>query len=305
MLSVILALTVIFGIALTNLFLGFASAMLIGRGPKSWSDLDSAVTVHYFSPGLVFPRAKRAAEPVEVCPAPEAPITTTTAVVQELTDADSAESAAIMMVGNREQLVPPARPAAWDPVTQKLVLPPAASPCPEDEGPAETVFERQFETWRMGNPHEPTSCLSGFMVTVKDAAPDAYVRESLLRAVQARIVGQVRKDRRVLRIADNQLIWFSNDVHPDEGLMPVERIRQLLGQTRFRHEDTVIEIAVQAAVVAVSVQDNPAEVIRRIQATLQYALEKAESSTCVDVGHGPGFVQPTRLELDETECVLE
>jgi len=43
MFSVTLALIAIFGIALTNLFLGFASALLIGRGPRSWSDVDEAV----------------------------------------------------------------------------------------------------------------------------------------------------------------------------------------------------------------------------------------------------------------------
>ena len=48
MFSVTLALIAIFGIALTNLFLGFASAVLIGRGPKSWSDLDDAVSSAIF-----------------------------------------------------------------------------------------------------------------------------------------------------------------------------------------------------------------------------------------------------------------
>jgi hypothetical protein len=213
--------------------------------------------------------------------------------------------AAIMTVGHGAPSVPLTRPAAWDPATQKLILSPTASGCPDEVEPPEIVLGRQFETWRESDPREETPCLSGFMVTVKDAALDEPVRVSLMRAVHARIAGQLRKDRRVLRVADNQFVWFSGDVHPDEGLMPVERIRQQLGKTRFLRADNVIAIAVQAAVLAVSARDNPSELIRRIQETLQYALERAEGPTCIDVGRGPGFVQPTRLDLDETECVLE
>jgi hypothetical protein len=79
----------------------------------------------------------------------------------------------------------------------------------------------------------------------------------------------------------------------------------LLGMTRFLHEGSALAIAVQAAIVAVSARDTPPELIRRIEATLQYALEKAEVSTCIDSGQGPRFVPPTRLDLDETECALE
>jgi hypothetical protein len=36
--------------------------MLLGRGPKSWSDVDNAVTVRFFSPRVAFPRARRKPE---------------------------------------------------------------------------------------------------------------------------------------------------------------------------------------------------------------------------------------------------
>jgi hypothetical protein len=304
MFSVILALTVIFGISLVNLFLGFASALLIGRGPKSWSDLDGAVTVRFFSPRLVLARPRRGVEMVAVVPVPiEA--AGETALVRDVTDVGGQEAATIMAVERNEPPVPPAHPAAWDPATQRLVLTPTQDPCPAEEGPPETVLESQFEAWRASERREDTPCLSGFMVTVNDPALDELVQASLMRALHTKIAGQLRKDRRVLRIADNQFVWFSADVDPADGLMPVERIRQLLDKTRFLHEDNAVAIAVQAAVVAAFAQDSPSDLIRRIQEALQFALEKGEASTCLDAGQGPSFVPPARLDLDETECVLE
>ena len=310
MFSVILTLTVISGIALTNLLLGFASALLIGRGPKRWSDLDEAVTVRYFSPSLMFARAQHVAHPDMLdLPSPPAPA----APAPEPPDPAAAQSDLSEEVEHEavRQLPPappppPAHPAAWDPATQKLVLTPLDPPAPAEEEPPETVFSQQLEMWRgSSDREEEIVCLSGFMVTIRDPDAHQHMRESLLKAVQARISGQLRKDRRVLRIADHQLVWFSGDVSPDEGIMPVERIRQLLGKTRFLHEGHAVAIGVQAAVVAVSVADRPAELIRRMQATWQYALEKADEATCVDVGRGPEFVQPAPLDLDEIDCAID
>jgi hypothetical protein len=123
-------------------------------------------------------------------------------------------------------------------------------------------------------------------------------------AVHKSIVGQLRKDRRVLRVADNQFLWFSPDVHPDDGLAPVERTRQILRSTRFVHNEQTIAVTVQAAVVAVSSWEESPGLIQRLVGTLQYVYEKGEEPTCVDVGHGPEFVEPTKLDLQEIECLL-
>ena len=45
MYSATFAMIVIIGIAVTNLFLGFATAMLLGRGPKRLSDIDRAIVL--------------------------------------------------------------------------------------------------------------------------------------------------------------------------------------------------------------------------------------------------------------------
>lgn len=314
MFSVTLTLTVIAGIALANLFLGFASALLIGRGPKRWSDLDEAVTVRYFSPSLLFARAKHIAHPdiahPDIAhpdmldpPAPAAPAWQPPDPAAAQSDlSEEVEYAAVRQLPP----TPPTRPAAWDPATQKLVLTPLDPPAPAVEEPPETVLSQQLEMWRENSDREEeTACLSGFMVTIRDPDAQQHMGELLLKAVQARISGQLRKDRCVLRIADYQLVWFSDDVSPDDGVMPVERIRQLLGKTRFLYEGHAVAIGVQAAVVAVSMADHPAELIRRIQATWQYALEKANEATCIDVGRGPEFVQPVPLDLDEIDCPID
>ena len=68
MYSATFALTAILGIALTNLFLGFAFAVLIGRGPRSLSDVEDAITIRYFSPQLLFPFSRRTARQSPVRP---------------------------------------------------------------------------------------------------------------------------------------------------------------------------------------------------------------------------------------------
>jgi hypothetical protein len=302
MFSITLALIAIFGIALTNLFLGFASAMLIGRGPKSWSQIDDAVSVRYFSPRLVLPGAKRAAEPRTEKPVPGA---ADLRAVKEVVEVERPAPVATTAVEPPAPVASPSRSAAWDSTSHKLVLPRKPSAAPEDDGPPEAVFARQLDAWRASQSREETPCLSGIMVTVQDQGLGDHARAALMNAASASIVGQLRKDRRVLRIADDQFLWFSPDVSPDEGLAPVERTRQILHNTRFMHEGSALAVSIQAAVVAVSDQDRPPALIQRLQRTLQYSRERGEGPTCMDVGDGPGFVQPLKLDLDEVECVLQ
>jgi hypothetical protein len=305
MFSVMFALVAILGIALMNLFLGFASAILLGRGPKSWSDLDNAVTVRYFSPRLAFPRARRTAELVDVPSVPRPAPSSAAPPPDEPPDMESHAPAPVSFLDEPAPVAAPAVRPAWDATTHRLVLPPKPTAAPEEEGPPEAVFARQLETWRTSQQREETPCLSGIMVSVQHVVLDDCTRDTLMKAVHASIAGQLRKDRRVLRIADNQFLWFSADMQPDEGLAPVERTRQILHNTRFLHDGNALAVSVQAAIVVVSAEDSPAELIQRLQRTLQYALEKGEGSTCIDVGYGPGFVQPPKLDLDEIECVLQ
>jgi PleD family two-component response regulator len=141
-------------------------------------------------------------------------------------------------------------------------------------------------------------------VTVQDNTVDDHVRSSLMNAVLAKITGQLRKDRHVLRTDDHHFVWFSPDIHSDDGLMPVGRIRQIIDKTRFLHQGTPLAIETHAVVMAVTPHDKAADLILRVQTSLKYAQEHGGRSMCVDLGEGPTFVQPLRLDIDASECVL-
>ncbi len=166
------------------------------------------------------------------------------------------------------------------------------------------ILGRQLEAWQASDPREETPCLSGFAVTLPNNAVDDHVRAALMNAVYGKITSQLRKDRRVLRTAENHFLWFSADVHPDDGLLPVGRIRQIIDKTRFVHQGIPLAIEAHAAVVAVKLHENAADLIRRVQTTLKSAQDKGGRSMCVDVGDGPAFVAPARLDIDESELVL-
>jgi hypothetical protein len=320
MYSATFALTAILGIALTNLFLGFAFAVLIGRGPRSLSDVEDAITIRYFSPQLLFPFSRRTAKqpPVRPVAAPVAafapiaasppvaaslPIATSLPVAASLACSDPAPSVSPRSAGD----APPAamlQSIAIAGTTPRLVLPPKpVTRPPEDEAP-DVVLGLQLEAWQASDPREETPCLSGFAVTLHNSNVDDHVRAALINAVHGKITSQLRKDRRVLRTAENHFLWFSADVHPDDGLLPVGRIRQMIDKTRFVHEGTPLAVEAHAVVVAVKRHETAADLIRRAQATLKFAQDKGGRSMCVDVGDGPAFVAPARLDIDESELVL-
>ena len=68
MYSATFAMTVIIGIAVINLLLGFAAAVLSGRGPKRWSDLERAFVLQPVSLRGVRWGRRAAVEHVDVNP---------------------------------------------------------------------------------------------------------------------------------------------------------------------------------------------------------------------------------------------
>ncbi|MHB8957981.1 MAG: hypothetical protein ACYC4U_34060 [Pirellulaceae bacterium] len=307
MYSATFALTAIFGIALTNLFLGFAFAMLLGRGPRSLSDLENAVTVRYFSPQLLFPFAHRGSKRKQIVASASSPVrpsavTTPAPAAHCIAPAETSPTAAAAAAGVSPAAV---QSIAIAKTTPRFVLPPdpVAPPEAPEEAP-DVVLHDQLEAWQASNPREENASLSGFAVMLPGSDAGAQVQTALMKAVLAKITTQLRKDRRVLRIADDLFLWFSADVQPDDGLLPVGRIRQILDKTRFLHEDTALTVEAHAAVLAVTLHDNAADLIERLQTTLKFAQEKAGQSLCIDVGDGPAFVEPLLLDVDQTEVVL-
>ncbi len=102
-----------------------------------------------------------------------------------------------------------------------------------------------------------------------------------------RIKSQVRKDRRVLRIGSDQFVWFSSDVPPDDALMPVERIRQILTKTRFPAPEPAVAISVWGGVAIGLEGDDAPGLLTRLHDTLHYAVQQGADASCLDGGQGP------------------
>ena len=330
------ALTIIIVIALTNLFLGFASAVLIGRGPKRWSDVDRAIVLQPFALDLILPRRKPKVERIDVRPGktpivipvePEPPATAPAVPRVAATPIAATPSAAtpiaatapatspangpssVLRAGNAtarkdNQLTAPTPTVGGECAAKKFVLP-SVSPTPlDDHDPPEMILNRQVDAWRDSDLRDETPSLSGLTVDIRDAELDASILSHLMSEIRTKIVRQLRKDRRVLTIAPHKFAWFSCDVSPDDALMPVERIRQMLVKTRFHDQGDTIHLTVTAGVVSGSAADNAADLIQRLQLAMTSAREQGESPTYLDAGEGPKPVTPFTLEIEETECDL-
>ncbi len=306
MYSATFAITVIFGIAAVNLFLGFAVAVLLGRGPKSWDDLEQTIVVHPVTiRGLRFaprPQVERIDLPASFATAVMTPAASpgSTAWDSQLsTNADEepagASSSDSESAGSHSEA--PAEP-------KKLVL--AAKPPVDtyENDPPEQLLERQINAWRDGDLSEETPSMSGLRVAIQGDV-DQTLSGALIDAMRGQIKSQLRRDRRVLQIAPDTFAWFSADVTPVDALLPVERIRQIIAATHFRHAGGDVRVQLAGGVVHGTSGDDPGRLLNRLHSTLQYALEKDEFSTCIDEGAGPEGVSPFQIEVAESVCELE
>lgn len=316
MYSATFAMTIIIGIAAINLLLGFATAILLGRGPKNWSDIDRAVVLHPISLRDLRPARRPTVERADV-QLPAMPTLQESTLVESVAQAEhdgqgaatennstrtgnSANSAA-----TNSAAASSAGPSdANHPSPMKIVLAPK-SPVIEDEFiPPEKSLSQQLETWHQGDLSDETPSLSGMQIDVEGSDVDDGTPNLLADAVYKRIKAQVRKDRRVLRISNSQFAWFSSDVPPDDALMPVERIRQMLAKTQFSHQGNPIVATIVAGVVIGLPEDDADGLLKRLDAALQYVREKREHATCLDTGDGPAGVEAYAVEVEESECEL-
>lgn len=191
---------------------------------------------------------------------------------------------------------------------RKIVLPTRPPPQDTTVEPPEETLSQQLEMWREGDSSDETPSMSGILIDVEDSELDIAIRALLSKAAYRRVRAQLRTDRRLLQTGDYQCVWFSSDIPPDQALMPVERIRQMLTSTRFHHQGTTVSIKVVAAVVAAQKTDSPTHLLKRLHASLQYALEaleKQQHATCLDTGEGPEGVEPHPIEIQESDCDLD
>jgi hypothetical protein len=324
MYSVVFAMTVILGIAVTNMFLGFAAALLLGRGPRRWSDVDRAIVIQPVVLNLPRfrrrPRVERIEVPLavtEAAPPHEAPRASSTPepqvedaapgdgyVGRSVQDAKAKESAASESADNAAA-ASQATPVATTTVPETLILRPAVQTLEEEnKSPAEALQE-QLQQWRGSESvDEDVPSLSGLSISLVDVDTDSPVGEILSETIHARIKGQVRRDRRVLRIEPGCFVWFSPDVLPDDALMPVERIRQLLDHTRFLDHGEAVRLSIVAGVVQALAEDDSESLLDRLRSAWHLAQQEGAYPTALDTGSGPNGVKPYAIEVEETDCEL-
>ncbi len=173
MYSAMFAMMVITVIALTNLFLGFAAAVLMGRGPKRWSDLDRAIVLQPFSLDLILPRRKPRVERIELS-AGQAPVTLSVepqlppSPSVGIAEAEPAPEIPAASQGTRSTPnTEPAPPSGQDATVKKFVLPTATMASMDEDVPPETTLTRQLDAWRNGDLHDETPSMSGLGWTSK------------------------------------------------------------------------------------------------------------------------------------------
>lgn len=305
MYSTTLALAAILSVALVNTFLGFAFASLMGRGPRRWRDADQAITIRYFSPGLLWPRWRRKTS-AQHAPAATAPPTT----AQPKREATAAHVAApSTTTADKQAPAPPLFPVASAVPTSlnpssRLVLTPKDQPEIATNEPIEESLQRQLTAWLANEQRLETPSLCGISIVIRDPSSDPDLARSVMNTVSAKIAAQLRKDRRILCPQHNQLVWFAADSTPDDGLLPLSRIRQLLEKTRFLRGEIPLTVETATALMSISAGDTPAIALKRMQQTLAYAQEKGAGSVCVELGNGPTLVEPVPMDVDASECVV-
>ncbi len=190
MYSATFAMIAIIGIAVTNLFLGFATAVLLGRGPKRLSDIDRAIVLQpvdvrgwRLGPRPAVERVAATCEPTSAASPPESrtvvrpppprrrPQKTAAHAGEETTGADRDSRGNVPKPANRAAArtanAAPLRPvpaAASETEQRTFVLAPENPVSDYEHEPPEKVLSQQLDAWRHGNLSEETPSVSGLKI---------------------------------------------------------------------------------------------------------------------------------------------
>lgn len=303
----VFGLFVILGIAVANLFFGFSLAVLFGQAPRSWGALLAAVEFRTLE--LAQNVANRKWSPPRLPKWKRKPKAAKAPAKQVAARADGDSPHKVQRVkwtdeetdlaAANQQPVQPAGPAPM------VRLAPLPSKEPVEELPYDVVLEQQLAAWREGELSELTT--SAVMLAVTRPAKDAEgaVRTCLLDAVRKTIVGQVRRDRQIVSPSEDRFVWFLDDVEPEDAVMPVERIRQVIEKTAYRYQEQPLDVAVQTMVVIAQPDDTARQLLNRLEASLQFALRDSDAGVVIDLGDGPIRRGSLEMEIPESELVLD
>lgn len=297
MYSMTFALIVIIGMASMNLFLGFAAAVLMGRGPKSWNDVDRALVFRSFSPELLGIRRKPKVETNDQ----------TTAVEQPSADAHASPSPAVAprVSASAETDVPPTAVVPEAPAEEPiLTLEPMAPENAVDDTPPEQKLDEQLLEWREDEETDDLASLSMLVLAAPNDETEPEATPLLRKAIHDTMRKQIRRDRVLMTLEEGQYVWFSSDVHPEDALMPVERIRQTLQGMHFEYYERNLEVTIHSVVVAARREDRANDLTKRLRETIAVAEQSGEDAVFLDLGTGPKSTERLEIEVAESTCVL-
>jgi hypothetical protein len=296
--STTFALIVIIGIAGMNLFLGFAAALLIGRGPKSWSDVDQAFIFRGFSPELIRVRGKSTAEASPPKADAGGPPTRrraphTEPAIPKVSEPPPGTDHPTSTV--------PTEPQAEEAV---LKLEPLVPQKEIDDTPADEMLEAQLLEWRDDEEAEDIASISVLVLSEPNDDTEPEAVPLLRQAVYKTMRQQIRRDRVLMIMGAGQYVWFSADVHPEDALMPVERIRQTIQNTHYEYLERPLAIKMHSAVAAVRREDRAKDLTTRLLDTITVAQQSNEDVVFLELGSGPKATERIAIEVEESTCVL-
>ncbi len=292
MYSLLIAMIVIAGIAVVNLFLGFSAAMLFGRGPKSLREIGRRIEFRTFSPHLLlaFPGKRRSKSTqvgelsVSNVPNPSDPNTDSSNSLQTDPPADSV----------------PTRKPINETATGDRTL----ETSDFESQPPEAILSEQLRQWQAEEDRTPAPSATILSVLYPNEESGDEVDGQLIRAIREVITGILRRDRKVLMFANQEFIWFSNDTSAEDAIAPTERIRQRVTHTRFDCADQTIEVSVATGIVTIRPDDSPTTIVERLRTVVAAAQQHGYSTTVVDSGRGPAPTEPLELGIEQETLSL-
>jgi hypothetical protein len=185
-----------------------------------------------------------------------------------------------------------------------LTLEPLASNQQLDDTPATQVLNELLDEWREGEQSEEVASMSMLVLAGPDDDSEPEAVPLLRQAIRDTIRKQIRRDRVLMTPEEGHYQWFSSDVHPEDALMPVERIRQTIQKTRFEYDERHLDVQVYSAVSIVHRDDDGELVARRLRETIAAAGHSDQDVVFLEMGSGPQPTERLEIEVAESSCLL-
>ncbi len=128
------------------------------------------------------------------------------------------------------------------------------------------------------------------------------VGDKVLQAITPVLTSFMRKERgfdRIYRVDGQAFLLFLGDTGPKAASVAVERIRQNLEVTTFRHNELSHTISITSGVTDVRKEDDLTAIYQRLQKTTRAAKKSGRNTTFINDEIGPELFKPTENVVKE------